>query len=168
MDVVSNYFALPDAEDGLFTTLFVAIQQGRAALTTAAKKFENEDFAKPFSRLLDADQSKYQAYLLLLALCTSERVDLSEKAEAEPRSGLIAGFLAQSIELLQDRPRDFKRAFLFSYKELARTVARAEEDSEKTLQRLTSRVRVFLFDELYSNICMELKSYEAIKEFDAP
>ena len=166
MDVVSNYFTLPDADDRLFTTLFLAIKQGRTALTIAAKKFENEDFAKPFSRLLDADQSKYQAYLLLLALCTSERVDLSEKAEAEPRSSLLAEFLTQSIDLLQERPRDFKRAFLFSYKELARTVARAEEDSEKTLQRLTSRVRDASFHELYSNICMELKSYEAIKEFD--
>jgi hypothetical protein len=166
MDVVSRYYEFPDAEERLFTVLFMAIKQGREALSVAAKNFENEDFAKPFSRLLDADQPKYQAYLLLLALCTSERVDLSERGEAEARSGIIADFLHRSMSVLRDGPQEFSRAFLFSYKELARMVARSEEDSDKTVQRLTSRVRDASFHDLYSNICMELKSYEAIKEFD--
>lgn len=166
MDVVNGYYTLPDAEDLLFTTLFIAIKQGREALTVAVRNFENEDFAKPFSRLLDADQSKYQAYLLLLALCTSQRIDLSERTETELRSSLIADFLHRSKNALEEQPQEFSRAFLFSYKELARMVARSEEDSEKTVQRLNSRVRDASFHDLYANICMELKSYEAIKEFD--
>ena len=168
MDVVNHYYTLPDAEDHLFTTLFTAIKQGREALAVAVRKFENEDFAKPFSRLLDADQHKYQAYLLLLALCTSQRVNLSERTETEtgPRSQLIFDFLTRCAVALEDRPQEFSRAFLFSYKELARMTARSEEDSDKTIQRLSSRVRDASFHELYSNICMELKSYEAIREFD--
>jgi hypothetical protein len=166
MDVVNHYYTLPGAEDHLFTTLFTAIKQGREALAVAVSKFENEDFAKPFSRLLDADQHKYQAYLLLLALCTSQRVDLSEITNTESRSRLIFDFLTRCAAALEERPNEFSRAFLFSYKELARITARSEEGSDKTIQRLSSRVRDASFHELYSNICMELKSYEAIKEFD--
>ncbi len=166
MDVANHYYMLPGAEDHLFTTLFTAIKQGREALAVAVKKFEHEDFAKPFSRLLDADQHKYQAYLLLLALCTSQRVDLSERADTEPRSQLIFDFLSHCAAALEDRPQEFSRAFLFSYKELARITARPEEDSDKTIQRLSTRVRDASFHDLYSNICMELKSYEAIREFD--
>jgi len=166
MDVVNHYFALPNAEDHLFHALFAAIKRGRGALTVAIKNFEHEDFAKPFSRLLDADQPKYQAYLLLLALCTSERIDLSERIDAEPRSQLIFDFLSTCTDALAERPQQFSRAFLFSYKELARMAARSEEDSDKTIQRLNSRVRDASFHDLYSNICMELKSYEAIKEFE--
>jgi hypothetical protein len=166
MDVLDRYYSLPDAEDHLFTTLFTAIKQGRDALAVAVKKFENEDFAKPFSRLLDADQHKYQAYLLLLALCTSQRVDLSERTEPELRSQLIFDFLTRCAAALEGERHDFSRAFLFSYKELARITARSEEDSDKTIQRLSSRVRDASFHELYSNICMELKSYEAIMEMN--
>jgi hypothetical protein len=43
---------------------------------------------------------------------------------------------------------------------------RSEEDSDKTVQRLSSRVRDASFHDLYSNICMELKTYETLKEFD--
>jgi hypothetical protein len=166
MDVVNHYFAFPNAEAHLFNTLFAAIRQGREALAVAVKNFENEEFAKPFSRLLDADQPKYQAYLLLLALCASERIDLSERLDGEPRSRLIFDFLSTCTAALTDRPDQFSRAFLFSYKELARMAARSEEDSDKTIQRLNSRVRDASFHDLYSNICMELKSYEAIKEFE--
>jgi AIPR protein len=166
MDVVNRYYSLPGAEDHLFTTLFTAIKQGREALAVAVKKFENEDFAKPFSRLLDADQHKYQAYLLLLALCTSQRVELSERTDIEVRSQLIFDFLTRCTVSLEEEPHQFSRAFLFSYKELARITARSEEDTDKTIQRLSSRVRDASFHELYSNICMELKSYEAIKELD--
>jgi hypothetical protein len=166
MDVASNYYTLPGAEDHLFTTLFTAIKQGREALVVSAKSFENEDFAKPFSRLLDADQHKYQAYLLLLALCTSQRVDLSERADVDSRSRLIFDFLSRCSAALEDKPQEFSRAYLFSYKELARITARPEEDSDKIIQRLSSRVRDAPFHDLYSNICMELKSYETMREFD--
>lgn len=166
MDAVNHYYTLPGAEDHLYLTLFAAIKQGRAALAVAAKKFENEDFAKPFSRLLDADQHKYQDYLLLLALCTSQRVDLSELTDTESRSRLIFDFLTRCAAALEERAHELSRAFLFSYKELARITARSEEGSDKTIQRLSSRVRDASFHELYSNICMELKSYEAIREFD--
>ena len=166
MDVVHHYYSRPNAEDHLFTTLFIAIKQGREALAVAARNFEYEDFAKPFSRLLDADQHKYQAYLLLLALCSSQRVDLSEHSDTEERSQIIFDFLTRCAAALQGESQEFSRAFLFSYKELARMTARSEEDSDKTIQRLSSRVRDASFHELYSNICMELKSYEAIKEFE--
>ena len=166
MDVISDYYEMNDAEDRLFSMLFVAIKQSRVALAVAIKNFENEEFAKPFSLLLDAEQPKYQAYLLLLALCTSQRIDLSERPEIETRAALISSFIDQCTKALEENPQDFSRAFLFSYKELARIVARSAEDSDKIVQRLTSRVRDASFHDLYSNICMELKLNEAVKEFD--
>ena len=166
MDVANHFYMQPDAQDHLFTTLFSAIKHGRDALTIATKKFANEDFARPFSRLLDADQPKYQAYLLLLALCTSQRVDLSERTEAEQRSQLISEFLSRCATALKDRPNEFSGAFLISYKELARITARPEEDSDKIVQRLSSRVRDAPFHDLYTNICMELKVAEAMKEIE--
>lgn len=150
----------------MFGTLFTAIKQGRDALTVAVDHFAEEDFAKPFSRLLDADQPKYQAYLLLLALCAVVRVDLSKSLDSGQQSQQVYDFLSKCAVALKDKRQVFSRAFLLSYKELARMVARPEEESEKTIHRLSSRVRDAPFHDLYSNICMELKSYEALKEFE--
>jgi len=166
MDAVNYYYTLPNAEDHLFTTLFAAIKTGREALAVAIKHFEHEEFAKPFSRMLDADQHKYQAYLLLLALCTIQRIDLSETVDAMSRSRIVFDFLSSSAATLSNDPQGFSKAFMLSYKELARIAARSAEDSDKTIQRLNSRVRDASFRDLYSNICMELKSYEAIKEIE--
>jgi len=163
-DVLSLYWEIPDHEDHLFGTLFAVIKHGREALKVAVQHFGREDYATPFSRLLDAEQPKYQAYLLLLALCANQRIDLSESADAETRSRIIYDFLSRSAMVLNESPRDFLSAYLVSYNELVRTGARAEESADKTLQRLSGRIRHSSFHELYLNICMHLQTHAAMKD----
>lgn len=166
MDVVAPFFELEGAEDDLYSTLFTTIKHGRIALEAAVKQFEKEEYAKPFSRLLLQDRHKYQAYLLLLALCGTLRCDLSEPSGGPTRSAMILGFLHDAARALNDRPHDFARAFLFSYKELARVVARSDEDAERTQQRLFGRVQNAPFRDLYVSLCMELDAYQAVRQFD--
>ncbi|MEO3854618.1 AIPR family protein [Acrocarpospora sp. B8E8] len=166
MDALHEFFTLPDAEDRLYSVVFAAIKSGRVALDVAIKQFSSEDYAKPFSRLLDADRYKYQAYLLLLALCATLRIDLSEAAEGAARARNINAFLVNADNALVEQPKVFSRAFLFAYKELARMVARSAEEAGKTQQRLANRVKDAPFRDLYTNLCMELDSYEAAREID--
>ncbi|MFI6534753.1 AIPR family protein [Nonomuraea sp. NPDC050547] len=166
MDALQEFFQLPDAEDHLYSVLFTAIRSGRVALDRAIKQFASEDYAKPFSRLLDADRYKYQAYLLLLALCATLRIDLSEPSEGTARARRIREFLDKADQTLTDQPKRFSRAYLFAYKELARMVARSAEEAERTQQRLSGRVKDAPFRDLYTNLCMELDSYDVAREID--
>jgi len=94
------------------------------------------------------------------------RVDLSKRLDSNTQSQHIYDFLSRCEAAIREKPMVFSRAFLLSYKELARMAARPEEESEKTVHRLNSRVRDASFHDLYSNVCMELKSYDALKEFE--
>ena len=166
MDAIAAFFEIEGAEHHLYSTLFSAIKFGRAALEAATKQFEQEEYAKRYSRILGTDRHKYQAYLLILALCGTLRIDLSVPSSGPDRAKFIHGFLTSANEMLRKSPGDFHMAFVYAFKELARVVARSDEDVERTRQYLFSRVKDTPFKDVYESLCMELDTYQVVRQLD--
>lgn len=167
MDAIVPFFEIEDAEHHLYSTLFSAIKHGRVALDAATRQFEKEPYAKRFTRILATDRHKYQAYLLILALCGALRIDLSQPSTGVQRAKFIDQFLTAAREMLRTSPAEFSRAFVFAFKELARVVARSDEDVERTQQYLFSRVKDTPFRDVYESLCLELDSYQVVRGLDA-
>ena len=168
MDAIAAFFEIEGAEHHLYSTLFSVIKYGRVALEAATEQFGKEDYAKRYFRILGTDRHKYQAYLLILALCGTLRTDLSVPSSGSDRAKFIYSFLSNANEMLRRSSGDFHRAFVYAFKEVSRVVARSDEDVERTRQYLFSRVKDTPFRDVYESLCIELDAYQVVRQFDTP
>lgn len=158
-DILDAFFGAGEPPADLYPTLFSVVKATNSALS----QVEGLGDSDPLAKIHGDNRPKYRAYLGILALCGSHRLDLSEQLNnLDEEIERITTWLSKTAQLLAMDGRMFDRNFSLAYEVAGMHALDAYENGSdlRIQQRLSDSVFHTAFSKLYRQLQYRLELEE--------
>jgi hypothetical protein len=163
-DVLEKLYLDPANESEIFSTLFLVLKESRQGLKKCESTFSGEEYASVFRRFFHEAKPRYRAYLAVLALCGSIRLNIADReADAVKEAERTRDFLRRTRTLLENESNIFHRRYLLSFQVLSDCALDAGDEGD-VAQSMFQKVSKTAFTTLYLKLLTRIDGDRTLQD----